>query len=82
MHFHGPCIDLTIRVEIAVKMLTGKLAIVNFYAAYFDNSVALRRIQTRSFSIKYYLAHIILFMNRTSYLAIYVNYLLQLPSLN
>ena len=70
MHFHSACIDLSVRVEIALKMLTGKPPIVDLYAAYFDNSMALRWIQTRGFRIKYYLAHNFLFLNCITFLAV------------
>ncbi len=41
--FYCACIDISVGIEIAVEMAISEFPINNFDAAYFDDSVALRR---------------------------------------
>ena len=59
MHFNCGCINVTLRVQIAMKVFTGEASILDFDTTDLNDPVSLLRVQPCGFGVEYYLSHIV-----------------------
>src|SRR5690606_27442074 len=59
VNLKSPGIDFTLGVDVLMVMATGEAAVKQLDTANFNNSMALRCLKTRCFSIQYNLTHLL-----------------------
>ncbi len=57
MHLHGPCVDLAVRLQIAMEVAMGQTTLHQLDATNLDNAMALRGLQARGLGVEYDLTH-------------------------
>jgi hypothetical protein len=52
MHLQGALLDVTVGIQVAVKVVSGKPAVLHFHGGNFDDPMPLPRIQAGGFRIQ------------------------------